>query len=538
MINKETDASMSEQTADTNNEKTVANTEPAAEAEVTTQGIVVYTDGGCRPNPGFGGWGVHGYLYRPVSPKKASGHPDHVLTAGGYISKAESAVAMKLEGKDDRRAYDRSIEVTPVHYVDGYGSFLGTVTNNVCEIEAAWHAFRYALNYDITELQMWTDSEYVRNGLSGLASSWKANGWLRPDMTPPANVDYWKRLLEMRDRLADRGVKIKVEWIKAHSDFLGNTLVDRNATAGVMASKVGQLVGDMTIHEPEGYWKQPVERHPFIAHRRLYFNTMPEYVRAGEYFLGDNIKDDDFIGKRTSDGAYSVVLLKQPEPAVETLRNHQIAVAGGTDSIVYARTDQLFQPATYELVNKFGAYAFEQPSYQRLDLNTIERDPITRELSPPKLAMRAVESLSELAIKLNSFLAGDQEIVVTDLSLILYETTSKIKKKGKSQETITEVKLKPEFNVGFAALQVDANYKSVDGVKSAPVTLTLGIDLLDRNALKRLEATAPKVSLISWLEAPNVFRYATVVESGEDKGIWAGVYSNLRVVSQPNTKPS
>jgi hypothetical protein len=86
------------------------------------------------------------------------------------------------------------------------------------------------------------------------------------------------------------------------------------------------------------------------------------------------------------------------------------------------------------------------------------------------------------------------------------------------------------YNVGFAALELDVNYKSDDGILAAPVILTLGIDLLDRNALKKLEIYNPKVTIISWLEAPGVFRYATVIEANEDVGIWAGCYSNLRIV--------
>lgn len=496
--------------------------------EDQTENLVIYCDGGCRPNPGFGGWGIHGYLFKAVSPKKANGHPDHAATAEGYISKAESSLRMGLEGKEDRRRYDRSIEVTPTWYVDGFGSLPGPVTNNVAELEAAIQAFQFALTRVITKIKMWSDSKYVCDGLQGGAHAWRTNGWLRPDMSEPANIGYWKKLLDLHDRLRDRGIIVDAQWIRSHSEFLGNETVDRHATAGVFASQRREIMGEIVVREPQDYWRKTVDRHPFIASRKLYFNTMAEYVTPGEYYLGDHGKDDDNCGKRTSDGAFAVVVLKQPDPVIETMRNMQVSVSGGMDSIIFARVDALYTPENYENAMLYGRHAFYQPAYDRLDLHFVTDEPVTRERRPAKLAMRAVESLSDLAEKLDKFLNKDPELTVTDLTVILYETTVKTKKKG---EPITQVKLKSEYNVGFAALQVDANYKSEDGVKSAPVTLTLGIDLLGRNALKRLEDLAPKVSLISWLESPNVFRYATVVEAGEDKGIWAGVYSNLRVVS-------
>lgn len=502
------------------------------EVVIASQGMVLYSDGGCRPNPGYGGWGVHGYLYTPEVPKKASGHPDHVCTSTGYVSKLESALKLGLEGKQDRRRYDRNIEVTPIHYVDGYGSLLGSVSNNVAELEAAIQAMRHALEYDITEFQLWTDSSYVCNGLQSWAVTWQANGWIKQDLTEVANVTYWKALLEVRDRLVQRGVSIKVEWIKGHSELLGNVMADKLATLGVMAARASMNTNCVTTTGAENYWKYAPERHPFISYRAMVFNTLEEYTRTGEYYLGEFSKEEDLIGKRVSDGALSLVRLKEPDFVLESLRKRQISLAGGINTIVLARLDQIFRPETHQNITNYGDLSLQQASNLRLDLSGLAGEAITRELRPPKLAHRIEGEINDLAEKLEAYLSSDPGIVVTDLSDILYETSTKVKKKG---ETVTEVKLRPKFNVGFAALQVDANYQAEDGIKAVPVTLTLGIDMLDRNALKRLESMAPKVSLISWLESPNVFRYATVVECGEDKGIWAGVYSNLRIVSPPNT---
>jgi hypothetical protein len=59
----------------------------------------------------------------------------------------------------------------------------------------------------------------------------------------------------------------------------------------------------------------------------------------------------------------------------------------------------------------------------------------------------------------------------------------------------------------------------------------MGIDLLDRNSLRKLEELNPKVTVVTWKTGDNVFQYATVIEAGDDIGIWASVNSNIRVVT-------
>lgn len=531
-------ANMAKMGASATNGEAAVTITPEGPVVPAIKGIILYTDGGCRPNPGFGGWGMHGYLYSKEEPKRPSGCSDHILTGNGYISKAEASPKIGAEGAKERRAYDRSIEVTAVHYIDGYGSFGIDISNNVAELCATINGLKYAIDYDIVDVQVYTDSEYVRKGLENWVHGWMKNNWLKADMTPPANVEYWKELVEAKERLVQRGVNVKINWVRSHGDDLGNTLADRLATIGVMASRAKHIGNFIESTTADGYWKYNNERHPMMSHRRMYFNTMAEYLRPGEYYLGDHGKDDDLLGKRISDGAYSVVMLDTPDPIIEMLRTYQSQLAKSTDTIMMARLDNLYRADTHQSLSKYGPLATEQTNPYRMDLTCYGRDPIsgevnreplTREMRPPMLAMRAVESVSELALKLMDFLAGNEALIVTDLTPILYETTVKTVKKG---ENITVQKLKPEYNVGYAALAVEANYMTPEKViKAAPITLTLGIDLLDRNALKRLEDASPKVSLISWLEAPNVFRYATVIEAGKDKGIWAGVYSNLRIVS-------
>lgn len=490
-------------------------------------GMVIYTDGGARPNPGYAGWGMHGYYFKCEKPKKGSGCPDHLLTDKGYIPTEKLSLEIGGDANQKRRE-EITNEVTPISYVDAYGSFTGDVSNNVAELFALENAFMYALEYKIDFLQIHADSEYVRKCYKHALDHWATNGWmLRDKETPVANVSYWQRVKALRDRLRQRGVEITIDHIEAHSDHFGNELADKYATTGRTASEHHTLINSIKTSPAEGYWKSTVERHPMLNLPKMIFNSNQKYVEKGVYYLSNHNRPIDLIGKRISDGAFAVVRLKEPSVAIETVREHQFKLSGTLDTLVSAKLDQLFSYSTYRHITMHGEHALQRFKNTR-HLCDLSSQPVTEELTEPKIAIRAAEELSYLCEKLDKFLAGNSSLTVTDLTPILYETTESTSKKG---VVTKEIKLKPQFGVGYAALQIDANY-AFDGVaKSAPLTLTLGLDLPDRNALKRLENSQPKISLITWSDVVDAFRYATVVQADGDVGIWAGVYSNLRFIT-------
>lgn len=482
-------------------------------------GLVLYTDGGCRPNPGPGGYGVHGYLFRDEPPKKGAGQPDNVLTQRGYVTKGKMATS---EGRGLH-------EVAPVHYVDGFGAIGRNITNNIAEISASTRALQYALQVaELKTVLIRTDSQYVVKGLESWVDGWMRNGWVKQDGMAIANVEYWQELVKARNALRERGVKIQIEWVKGHDDILGNVQADKLATIGVLKAQRNELTHSMEETTAEGYWKYEADRHPFITHRYMYINTQRAFNRPGEYYTGNQGSDTELLGKRVSDGAYSLVRIATPDPLLELIRERELQIAGDVDTIALIRLEHIFRSEVHRFLTTHGNLAIVQPDPKWLHLEDLDEEPIAKELRPPRLAMRAVEAIEGLAAKLDLFEKQDPSITVTDLTPHLYETNVKVDKKG---EETSSTKLKAQYGVGFASLEVDAAYSSGADVSSASIILTLGIDMLDRNALKRLEERSPKVSLITWPEAPDVFRYATVVQAGDDKGIWAGIYANLRVIT-------
>jgi len=137
--------------------------------------VTIYADGGCRGNPGPGGWGV-------------------VLRSGG--------VEKELWGSEAH------------------------TTNNRMELTAVIRALE-ALKRP-TAVQVHTDSQYVQKGISEWIHNWKRNGWRTSDKQPVKNADLWQIL----DGLAGQH-DIKWLWVKGHAGHPGNERADRLANRGI-----------------------------------------------------------------------------------------------------------------------------------------------------------------------------------------------------------------------------------------------------------------------------------------------------------------
>ena len=139
--------------------------------------VEIYTDGACRGNPGPGGWGA-------------------LLSSGEHEKELSGAETL--------------------------------TTNNRMELTAVIRALE-ALKRP-SEARIFTDSEYVRRGITEWVKGWKARGWKTADRKPVKNQDLWERL----DELA-AGHKIEWRWVKGHSGVPGNERVDRLANEAIDA---------------------------------------------------------------------------------------------------------------------------------------------------------------------------------------------------------------------------------------------------------------------------------------------------------------
>ena len=145
----------------------------------TATAVEIWTDGGCRPNPGPGGWAA-------------------ILRFG--------ATERELSGADT------------------------ATTNNRMELTAAAMALE-ALKRPC-RVVLHTDSEYLRNGITRWHTGWVRKGWRNAAGDPVANMDLWRRILD-----AAKPHAIDWQWVRGHS---GNTMNER---ADVLATEARRTLG-------------------------------------------------------------------------------------------------------------------------------------------------------------------------------------------------------------------------------------------------------------------------------------------------------
>jgi ribonuclease HI len=137
--------------------------------------VVIYADGACRGNPGPGGWGA--WL--------KSGEHEKELFGGDKLT-----------------------------------------TNNKMELTAVIQAL--AALERRCNVVVYTDSVYVKDGITKWIHGWKTRGWQTADKKPVKNIELWQRL----DAL-NAGHQVQWRWVKGHSGDPGNERADRLANRGV-----------------------------------------------------------------------------------------------------------------------------------------------------------------------------------------------------------------------------------------------------------------------------------------------------------------
>jgi ribonuclease HI len=139
--------------------------------------VEIHTDGACSGNPGPGGWGA-------------------VLRWGGHEKELSGGEAL--------------------------------TTNNRMELMAAIAALE-ALTRP-ADVVVWTDSNYLRQGITSWIDGWKRNGWRSSQRQPVKNRDLWERLDAARLRH-----RVEWRWLKGHAGHPLNERADELARAAVKA---------------------------------------------------------------------------------------------------------------------------------------------------------------------------------------------------------------------------------------------------------------------------------------------------------------
>ena len=137
--------------------------------------IYIYTDGACSGNPGPGGWGA------------------------------------VLLHKDNKKEISGGEKET---------------TNNRMELMATIEALS-SVKKDC-QIELYTDSKYVMDGISSWIKNWKKNGWRTANKKPVKNADLWQKLDSVQEKH-----NINWNWVKGHSGHKYNDLADQLAVDAI-----------------------------------------------------------------------------------------------------------------------------------------------------------------------------------------------------------------------------------------------------------------------------------------------------------------
>lgn len=481
---------------------------------------VLYADGGFYNNEKAGGWGLHGYVYSASDlPTKGSGNPKAIPTAGGYVEDKDGSPMVKV-----------------VNYVDRFGGVSKAKSNNHTELLAAKEALGYALDKGLSHTTVYSDSEYVVKGINSGLSKWTANGWRTRNGDELANREDWQEIASLLNKFKEKQTTVELAWIKGHNGHAGNEMADQWAGKG---NSIGLNGSDITYSfedKPDGYWKPKAKYNRIFCHAKWYFSSSAEEISRSPdgrhvYWTGEHGDDDD-IAKPQADAATAVLYLKEQEPALEALRKHFIEQdQRQLGHLFIGALNNITNPTVYSDIMRFGAWVFRKNKHN-LSISTNNKVPIVHHITPTGLAHYNLDNISSLTDKLDRFLQADKSIVVTDITDLLYEATEK---KG-----VVERKLRKEINSTTKCLDLTVNYNTGKvsdlramtdvPVKTTKVRLIMGTDIIRRNALNALADTVKRVAVITWRESDEVFRYATVIETNDDVGIWASVFGNFKMV--------
>lgn len=520
-------------------------------------GLVLYIDGSCVPNPGNGGWGMHGYAFSETPPKKGSGCSTDYPTNMGYVLKDLIDGARKgtsteeiLSGFDFDSMKNgtqailedqlNATEVTVQFYVDAFGATGPQSTNNEGEAMALLKAFEYILNYEggdeFPNVFIFSDSLLTLRIFNEVLHKWAANRWVKQDGGPIKNLEIWKRIWAIKDDVMNNR-NVHTSWLPGHSIFLGNQRADINANLGKNCTL--HCIADDVIeyHEAQGYWKDDeTDKHPLFVHQKLFFNGDHVHHRPGVYHMGAIDKDLGLVGKRLSDTSYSYIRTAKPVETIEEMVKIHCDIGRNRNETVILSLAGLYRSSVFERLKSYGKVAFQKALSYINNLVSVDKVVVTEVVDPPKKAMDAILALNSLELRVNEIIDdknANGRYFRNQLNDYLYEQVEVKKKK----ETVLVGKLKDSIKPGMNSLKVDLKFVTDEGTELVmPTILTFSIDLPDRNTFKKIEDMTPDVSVYTWQESPGIFRYFSIVTAGEDLGAYCGEYSNLRLAAVPRPK--
>ena len=486
---------------------------------MTKSKLIIYTDGGARPNPGNCGFGVHMVLGLETD-KPVTILGKYYLTTQGFILKniLKNNALIKQELKylnvfpSDKES---NSEITPLNLgpvLDIYGSLVLSNTNNHGELDAVIIALKnldmiITKDYEVSDILFLIDSSYVL----GYMKKIMLNILDLDSIT--ANVE---KITELKELLDDVSTKynINLAKVKAHAGDLGNEKADNLATMGLFARNKSNSINDIIeyIKVDKDYFKDVKIDFDLFPFKQIFTFSL-ESVKDKNTYYGLNYKDITDIGRKINSVSYTIVKTKKPNAILNKVTNIVDNTLGSTRYPYLILMNNLTNKTFLREYLRYGENYITIKKAPMLTIDSINNDIIAKILLAPGLSVMVIDKFINLEYELDNFVNNtlSKHYETFDITDLIYYTEKE------------KTKILPEFVNDKHILKFKY---SKEGFNKTTIRLHSRLDLPNRNKLKRYESLNPKVYLITFVNK-SILEYKTVIVlNNEDYIYTSNVYSN------------
>lgn len=474
--------------------------------------IVMYSDGGCRPNPGVGGYGAFGYAYREENNiTKGSTPTNYFITNKGLLTKDE------LEGK-------KAIKVTPEFYFLVKGSIKDS-TNNISETYA-WVETMKCLreeiknnNAEIDRIYLKTDSQYLIHLMDKSVEMKNNNGAFPDNVLVERTKELLKLVYDVRVELESLGIIFDVDHVRAHSTSLGNNIVDSLSTMSIMNYLSGRDRSGTTFNIIEGktFWDNKFVIEPYFRFKQLIFETNQDrYIRIKDnnykgYVVFDYNKEKE-IGERTSENIYGMIFVRKSIKVIEDIKKFYSVYDKKHYSCCTIDVGSINHHSIASFYETYGDLIFTLPSESNVgNVKTYFKDHgnVIYNLNSGALCKMAVNKTTALIDVLTTYLNGAYTKAMANIDI-----TDKI-------YTIKGKKYKMNVNRVAKDMYIDNPFGK------RPIVLSFGSDIPNPVWMNNVSQYEPSVNLFVIKES-NAIKYYTIFQMNDDTiCIFCNFYSGI-----------
>lgn len=472
-------------------------------------GACFYTDGGFKskqPHPNAS-WGIHTYFYNEEKPTKTSRYKVHYPTKEGYSDIPK----------------DKSSMVNSVKVFDASGLINFTdATNNIAEIQAVIAVLELVLNTKLKStlmtIRIFTDSEYVLN-VNHQMKKWKANSWKRSNGMLVSNLEYWKHLDSLMERISELDhLELILEYRKGHHDF-GNLIADRLCTIAIESK-----IESNKFCDEDWYFSNEVSLPALMLEQKyLHFPGLIEeydkYIFA--YSLLDGTISASSLGCRLADISLSIIETEDEDFLKDLKLVHRNCV----------QLEEVISPVPMVvdlknmLSNSFKEFLddgliCQLPRTTEIDNVSID-DPVNEKTVIQAIypARNSFKLLDEFVSAVRTLKRSEDlestHIRKTDVTDYFF---GDVEKKGKTSKAFL---LTSEESV-----TVPVEHWVGGELKTSPCELTFGLELPRRRIFFNLVDLDATVSVVTMETADYSFKYFVLVETTKGRGFWFNPYIN------------